>query len=643
MGTRKGVGTTMQRLDRGHVARVLLPVLIIGAGVAAYFNSFDGSFVLDDGRYIENNLRIRQLWPPLDVLSGRRPVLDLSLAINYAIGELHVGSYHAFNLLIHILAALTLYGIVRRTLLLKPYRDRFVLSSRSLALSAALLWTVHPLNTQSVTYLIQRSESLMGLFYLLTLYCVIRAADESRQVRWYVAAVVCCALGMGSKGVMVTAPVMVLLYDRVFISKSSVEIFRRRWGLYLGLAATSSVLWVGGVMQGVLSSSKKVATVGFSFKDITPPEYAMTQFGVLVKYLELSLWPYPLCLDYAWPVARSAETVVVPAIIIAALFIAVVWALIRNRWWGFVGAWFFLILAPTSSIIPIRDPLFEHRMYLPLAAVMVLTVIGAHRFFQSLAGRWLLTDAMRTVIAFALVGAAAVSLGLVTARRNEDYENAVMMWQDVVAKRPRNVRARYNLGTGLLDANELDRAIETLRQALLIDPLSLEAHYNLGKALCRKGEALSRQGRGTETTGRYIEEGTKHYLEALRINPELAKAHSDLGNVLARAGRFEEAIAHYREAIRVQPDYVQAHYNLGSVLLNLSETDEAIEVLRHAVRLSPETARIHFALGNAYAKQRNIEEAVKEYNETLQIQPGHDGARRARDAALTQQHHPDEP
>jgi len=312
---------------------VLAPLTIVAVGLSVYLSSFEGAFVFDDAAHILNNDRMTELWPLTKVLSGRRPVVDLTLAINHAVGGFNVRGYHAVNVAIHILAALTLYGIVRRTLLRWGRRHEAwgdgpfsqaeaAVSSVStrldsdtaswLAMVGALIWVVHPLQTQSVTYLIQRAESLMGLFYLLTIYCVIRGAVSSeaqggrrRAFAWYVAAVVACALGMGCKAVMATAPVMALAYDRTFLAGSVKDALRRRWGLHAGLAATWGVMWSTGVVRGVLNPSARVAHIGFGYKGITPLEYALTQFGVLVEYLKLSMWPRPLCLDYTWPVAGT--------------------------------------------------------------------------------------------------------------------------------------------------------------------------------------------------------------------------------------------------------------------------------------------------------------------------------------------------
>jgi hypothetical protein len=227
---------------------VAAAVAIIVAVAAAYSNSFSGPFIFDDLSSIQDNEAIRSLRsaevliPPGKANVARRLLTNLSFAVNYAIGKLDVRSYHVVNLLIHLLAALALFGIVRRTLLLPALRDRFGRASTGLATAVALIWALHPLQTESVTYIVQRAESLMGLCYLLTLYAVIRGATSERPRPWYAAAVVVCALGMGAKEVMATAPIVVLLYDHAFLSGSFRETFHRRGALYLGLAATWAVL-----------------------------------------------------------------------------------------------------------------------------------------------------------------------------------------------------------------------------------------------------------------------------------------------------------------------------------------------------------------------------------------------------------------
>jgi tetratricopeptide (TPR) repeat protein len=566
--------------------RKFFPLVVVAAGVLAYQNSFTVPFLFDDPAWVERNPRIRHAWAVKALSGTSRPVVQWSLALNYAAGSLDVRGYHAFNLAVHLLAALTLYGVVRRTFTAKRLRPRYGQGATGLALAVALLWLVHPLQTESVTYIIQRAESMMGLCYLLTLYCVIRGADSADGRLWYGAGVIACAAGMGTKPVMVTAPLMILLYDRAFLAGSFREALRQRTWLYSGLAATWALLpvWLAA------GRGEWNASAGPAYPAVGPVEYALTQPGVILHYLRLSLWPHPLCLDYAWPIARTWADILPPLLVLAVLLGATVWAWKTDPAWGFWGAWFFLILAPSSSVIPIADAAVEHRMYLPLAAVVTLGVSGLH----AVAGR-------RAGI---VVAALAVALGYLTWRRNQDYRSELAIWQDTVARSPDNSRAHNNLGIALKQAGRVPEAIEHYEEALRTEPEYADAHYNLAIAW--------------QQTGR-LREAVAHYTESLRIKPDHAEAHNNLGNALARLGRPHEAIAHFEEALRLKPEYADAHLNLGLALADLGRIQEAIRHCEQALRIGPDNAEAHNDFGIVLQREGNLPEAIGQYERALGI------------------------
>jgi tetratricopeptide (TPR) repeat protein len=577
-------------------ARKFIPLLVVAAGLLAYYNSFTGPFIFDDVSSIPQNPTIRHLWPIWQPLSppvavgitvDGRPLINLSLAVNYAFGGVKVWGYHALNLTIHILAGLTLLGIVRRTLQQPSLRERFGAAANGLALAVAVLWTVHPLQTESVTYVVQRTESLTGLFYLLTMYCFIRGAASSHPWRWYGWCVTACALGMACKEVMVSAPLMVMLYDRTFLSGSFREAWRPRRRLYLALAGTWILL-----AYLVTSTGGRHGSAGFGFKAITPFRYGLTQPGVITHYLRLAFWPRPLCLDYAWPIARTATDVWPGLIVVGALLAATIWAWRRKPALGFLGAWFFIILAPTSSFIPIADVAFEHRMYLPLAAVVTLIVMGIH----TVLGR-------RSVEVFLAV---AVALGVLTWRRNQDYRSDIAIWLDTVNKLPNNARAHENLGVALEDAGRLQEAVGHLEQVLRTHPDSANGHYNLGMTLVRLGR---------------VEEGIAHYEQLLRRKPDDAEAHYNLGNALMRLGRAGEAIEHYEQALRIKPDYAEAHNYLAFALIQQGKAQEAIAHWEEALRIKPDYAEAHNNLAIALIQQGKPQEAIAHWEEALRIKP----------------------
>jgi tetratricopeptide (TPR) repeat protein len=666
--------------------------IIILAVLAAYLNSFSGPFVLDDPSAIRDNLTIRHfgsaLVPPsyVGATTAGRPLINLTFALNYALGGMKVGGYHAFNLLIHTLAALTLFGIVRRMLASQLATRGFRISdfkskrvegpataqseilnlkfeigadATPLALAVALIWALHPLQTEAVTYISQRAESLMGLFYLLTLYCFVRSTDETgerpssfakasedRQARgerpeketpypqvirplasslWSLASILACLLGAMCKEIIVTAPVMVLLYDRTFVAGSFREAWRLRWQYYLGLACTWLLLaWL---MTGLGQRN-----VGFD-QGVTWWSYALTSCRSVVLYGKLALWPHPLVFDYGNRFIRHVTEVVPWALVLAAWLAGTIVALRRWPAIGFLGAWFLVILAPTSSVVPVAlQPMAEHRMYLSLAAVVVLGVLGLHR----LAGR-------RGLMVCA---AAAVGLGWLTVQRNKVYRSELTLWSDTVTKCPDNERAHESLGDVLTKMpNRMPDAIVQFEAALQINPGSAKMHNNLGNALMDvpgrlpdamaefeaalrldPGLAAAHNNLGTawlEMPG-HLPDAMTEFEAALRLNPDLADAHDNLGTIFFNMpGRMPDAITQFEAALRLNPDSMEAHSNLGSALLNEpGRLPDAIAQYKAAVQLGPDSAKAHYNLGNALLDMPGrLPDVVAQLQAALRLQP----------------------
>jgi tetratricopeptide (TPR) repeat protein len=545
---------------------------IVLAGLAAYSDSFHGPFIFDDRSFIEAPAA-RTLWPLGPILTGQRPVVLASLALNRMIGGPGTTGYHLFNVVVHLLASLTLFGVLRRTFRAPALTNRFdEKTCTALAFCAALLWALHPLQTEAVTYIIQRSESMTALFYLLTMYCVIRTVESPRRVAWPVCAVAACALGMGSKEVMVSAPLIVLLYDRAFVAGSFREALRRRWGLYLGLAAT----WLILARSVTEAFGPRAESAGFHLTGLTSLQYAQSEFGVILHYLRLAIWPAGLCLDYDWPIAKSAADIVPGAAIVGILLAATIWSLVRRPAWGFVGAAFFLALAPTSSIMPIKDLAFEHRMYLPLAALMAAGVVGAYEIGRTLLLRLAETETERKrlggrIAAVSVISAAAV-LGALTYLRNAEYTAAVSLWKDTVDRQPRNVRALNQLADAYARAGDFDQAVECCDRAIL-------------------------------------------------LNPERAGSYNTRGNVHARVGQVAEALADYDKAIELQPDYAEAFDNRAAVCVNAGRFEQAMRDCDRALSLKPGLAEAYYNRGNAHARMDQLKDAVQDFDQALSLAP----------------------
>ncbi len=621
--------------------------LIATAALIAYHNSFSGPFVFDDTRAILGNPTIRSLrtalFPPAGSglpVSGR-PLLNLSFALNYALGGTSVWGYHAANLALHILAGLTLFGIVRRTLQLPAVGARLAPGAWWIAPAVALLWIVHPLQTESVTYVVQRAESLAALCYLLTLYAFIRGVESPQPGRWQVLAILACLCGMAAKETVVTAPLVVLLYDRTFIAGSFRDAWRRRRAVYLGLAGTWLLL-----AALVAATGGRGHTAGFG-ASVDWRAYAFTQCGALLHYLKLAIWPHPLVLDYGNGVVTGAAAVLPHAVVLCLLAAATLAALGSARWrrLGFLGASFFAVLAPTSSVLPVAtQTVAEHRMYLPLAAVIALGVLGLH----ALAGR-------RGPV---IVAALAVALGVLTIRRNADYRSAVAIWTDTAAKCPGNARALSTLADALARTGRAADAISPYEQALQLTPDNAEVHGGLGNALVeidRLDEALphfteavrlapddarmrTNLGNALLKAGRLME-ATAQQRQAVRLNPAIADVHFNLANTLALTGAYADAVGSYRQALRLSPDFVEARFNLGNALATLGRLDEAAAEYRAALKLDPALVAAWCSLGDALAQSGRIDEAAASYEEALRRAPdsaeARDGLARLRAAPST--------
>ena len=622
-------------------ATVLGAGLIVAAGLAVYANSFCVPFIFDDPLSIIDNPSIRQLWPPGPALSPpcdnrtvtSRPLLNFSLAINYRLGGLNVWGYHAANVAIHLINGLLLLGILRQTFQLPTLRGRFGEAGWGLALAIALLWTIHPLQTEAVTYVIQRAESLAGLFYLLTLYSVIRGSQSSRRAWWYAVAVGACFLGVGCKEIVSTAPIVVLFYDRTFLGDSFRNLLRRRWALYAGLFACWGFQLFLLARTGLSMLKEEVGTIGMW-------AYARSQPGVILHYLGLSFWPHPLCLDYEWPVADTLGAILPGVLVVGGIGAATIWGLTRQRGWGFLGAWFFLILAPTSSIMPLPQLAFEHRMYLPLAAVLTLAITGGYLAVQRVTSRRWISSYVGIAGGIGLVVLAAVVLGWLTFHRNQVYQDKRSIWEDTVAKSPHNARAHSNLGVVLTVEGEIPESIEHFRAALRYDPEYMIAYNNLGLSLThadRWSEAIEQYQRAVKLKPNYAEarmnmglalehvgrltEAVEQHQEAIRLKPQSAAAHFNFGNSLSQLGRMAEAMEQFEQALQIKPDYAEAHNNWGNLLLRQGRQAEAAEHYQRAIDGDPSDPMYHTNLGAALADLGRLPEAVEQSREALRIAP----------------------
>jgi tetratricopeptide (TPR) repeat protein len=612
--------------------------VVVLAAVAAitYANSLSGPFILDDQATIVQNTQIRDLARLGDVLApapdspiAGRPLASASFALNYAIHGLDVRGYHLLNIALHAGCAVLVFLVLRRTLGLPHVPGAIALSSSQAPFGAALLWAVHPLNSEAVNYLSQRTELLMGLLYLLTLYAAIRAAGaraparSDRSGKWTLIAVAACAAGMASKESMITAPLVVALYDRVFLFDSWPSALAARKTLYAGLAST----WI--LAAALMSGGPRSAVVGFA-TGISPWVYLLNQAQMITEYLSLALWPDSLVVFYGWPVSRTFGEVAPYFVLVAGLAAATIVA-----WWrwprlGFLGAWFFITLAPASSIVPIATEVgAERRMYLPLIAVIVLVVLALAAFVTLLARAFAMPPASRaaralasTPLVIAIVAAAA--LAAVTVARNGEYQDRLTLARTIVERRPTGV-AHHILAEQLIEAGRRDEALPHLREAVAKG--NSRAEYLLGRLLIDRGSHAEGAAhleafiRTSEVSSRLV----PRWLEPPLT--ELVPARFALGQTLAARGEWDRAIGQAERILKVVPSHVGARGLLADAMFARQDWSGAAEHYRAYLARQPADARalINYAITQVAAE--NLDEAIAAFARAAELEPSNARAR----------------
>lgn len=606
--------------------------LIAGAGALTYANALGHPFIFDDAGTVVDNPTIRAigsslLGGPAQTATAGRPLVNISLAVNYALGGLSPWGYHLFNLGVHIACALVLFALLRRVCTWPRLSSWMGSRATGTAVAIALLWTVHPLTSEVVNYVTQRSEGLMALALLVALYCGVRALDAATPALWQAASVAACAAGMLCKESMAVAPLLMLLLDATCSSGSPVAAIRRRPAYYGALAAT----WL--LLALLIVEGPRWRSAGFS-SDVSSWTYLLNQPGMIVRYLRLAVAPFGLVLDYGEPVLTTLGAVWPAALMVIALLAATVAAWFVAPPLALLGTWFFITLAPTSSFLPIATEVgAERRMYLPLIALITLAVVGA---MQAL--RRLETESMRQNVARGAVAAVCVVLALLTVGRNREYSTTLGLWQTVVERWP-NARAFYNLGTELQAAGLQAQAVESYQKAL---PGSADAHYALGFELQGQGkydEALAQYRaflrlkpedvnapRAWHQIGRTLlaqgkrDEAIAAFREVLTRKPNDPDALAGIADTLLAQDKLAEAAAAYRSYLAVRPNGTDAMMNLGLTLVRLDRDGDARTIFADITQLEPGNVQAHVNLAFAMANTGMLAESVREFRRAIELE-----------------------
>lgn len=574
----------------------LAPVLIAAAVLLCYANAWRGPFIFDDGASILENRSIlsldRGVWsPPFETPVAGRPLVNLTFALNYAAGGFDVTGYHAVNIALHLACALLLYGVTRRAL-----------ASDGAGLAAAVLWAVHPLATEAVTYITQRSDQLMAACLLGALYASIRAHAEARPGRWLAGAVAVTALGMGAKESMAVAPVLIAAYDRVFHFPTWRDAFRARGRLYLALAAT----WL--ILPLELMGGARGLTAGFTALNASPWTYLLEQTRMITRYLRLSVLPVGLVINYGWPQVVTLADVWPYAAGVTALGAATVAGVSRASKAGYAGLWVFVTLAPTSSFIPITTEVgAERRMYVPLMAIVTLLVALGRWAWR----RWASASAEGRAPVIA-VSAVALILGLGTGARNGEYQSSLALAETTWQRYPTPAAASM-YGTELAAAGRLMEAERFLRLAA---PSFPPGHYYLATVLSTRGK-----------TDEAVREFDAYIANELPQLDQVRTARLLAADLLVKAARFDEASRHYEALLAVYADDAEARLRLADVRVRQERFADAIPLYERAVAATLANATVLNGLGVALIGAGRIQAAVTVFERAVAADPAHEGAR----------------
>jgi protein O-mannosyl-transferase len=588
----------------GHPLFFVFALLFISLSI--YSNSFTVPFQFDDFTSLVSNSAIRDiadikaLWR----FSPTRFITYLTFAVNYHLHQLNVAGYHLINIGIHLGAALCVWWLALLTFSTpKMCHDGIAAQKQSIAVFAALLFAAHPLQTQAVTYIVQRLASLATLFYLLSLCLYVKGrllqeSAASRKIIFFcfsglvLSAVTC----MFTKETGFTLPVLVLCYECFFLQTTNIFKSKYTYVALLLLFIIPLTMFLTGTINLTLLRTVQEGPEGVVY--LSSYQYLLTQARVLITYLRLLFLPVNQNLDYYYPIAT---TLMQPATFVSILFLlalaaASVWSFLRNRIASFVIVWFFITLAPESSFIPIKDVMFEHRLYLPMAGFSIFFSATAYTLLYPRHNR-LLALFLITVIA---------GLSLLTYERNNLWKDDFSLWNDAAQKSPGKVRPFNNRGLAYSSRGDYEKAIADFTYAIQLNPKCAEAYYNRGLAY--------------SLTGRY-DLAIENYNQAITLYPNYTAAFNNRGLAYNHKQSYDLAIADFNRALQIRPDFAEAFYNLGLTYCYKKEYAQAIADFDQAVHLKPDYAEAYYNCGLARMYRKDFNKARADFDQAIVLNP----------------------
>ena len=596
-------------IGKKTAASWLIAAILCSVGAIIYSNTLHVPFYFDDRQSIVENDALHITEFSYAQIAGvaknaylrNRPVAYVSFALNYLVHQDQLPGYHLVNIGIHLCAALCLYFLLVATFSLPAAKIKG--DPRLIAFLAAALWLAHPIQTQAVTYVVQRMTSLVGMLYLLSLCCYVqgrlRQMEKRWSLGWFGVSVLAGLLALGTKENAVTLPFFIFLYEFYFFRDLD-------WGWF-----KKSLPWCGAVVAmlvllGVIFTNGhplKVIQDGFHYRDFNAYERLLTESRVIFLYISLLLYPNPnrLNLDYNFPLSHGLVDPVSTLAAIAGLLALVVVAVAvarKERFISFVILWFLGTLFLESSIIGL-DLVYEHRLYLPSAFAVALLPVLAFRL-----GR------LRPVV-IAVIGVVIALSGYWTYQRNQTWSDPVAFHQDMVIKAPGKFRAHYNLGIALMSVGRYADSIPEFIKTLQLEPRMLMVHSQLASAY----KKINR-----------IDLAFYHYNQVLALSPDDPKTLSAVGELYGKQGDLDKAKAYFAHALRVVPDDAGILLNMGTALHRQGDTATALAYYQKSLQVDPAQAMAYNNIALIYLGWGQFQQAENYIHKALAINPNHQNA-----------------
>lgn len=617
---KKQTQISVDKNNFGEFLYSLIPPSLLGLGaILLYLPSLTYPFQFDDIANISKKFAIRFDNPFMRWWGSSRWVGEWLNTVNYQVGGFDPFSYRLFNLFIHIASGLLLFFLIKELCSYLKSKPFFYENRVFIAFVTAALFLLHPVQTQTVSYVIQaRLEGLACLFTLATLFIFVQAMSAksfaSRSflvVLFFFFGFVSC----GTKEIVIVLPFLLFLIDWFFLSEESWSNFRQRLWLHVAFDCSFIALMAHylGAQFTVNAVSMKLSTgnnrgnilTTNAYDIITPMHYFISQFRVILHYITMFIWPFNISVEYDWKLARRffSPEVIFPLITLFSFLAMALVCVIKKSFtfFSFGLLWFLITIAPRASIIPSPELACDYKTYLSSAGIFFILAVLIVYFVRSLCVFF--EQQQKPIfsnknIQLSILSFFMFPIAYGAYQRNLVWESSVAFWEDNAKKAPHKARVHNNLGVAYSEAGKVDEAIDAYKRAINLDAVYSDPLSNIAVAYSMKGD---------------IDKAIESLESAIHICPNYPEAYNNLGSLLIQKESYEDAERCLLTAIQLRPYYGKAYYNLARMAESQGKTDLSWEYLKKAVQGDLDTPEVFYKFGQMSLKAKKYSEAIQAF------------------------------